>query len=81
MSIFIVIQILAQHGTRAGLPYMKHIEGDIWELRPMRERVFFFCWDGKSFVLLHHFTKKTNKTPRREIEQAKRNMQDFRERM
>jgi phage-related protein len=30
--------------------------------------------------LLHHFVKKTNKTPPREIEQAKRNKKDFLER-
>jgi len=28
-------------------------------------------------VLLHHFIKKTQKTPLREIEQAKRNLADF----
>ncbi|MCQ4765655.1 type II toxin-antitoxin system RelE/ParE family toxin [Cloacibacillus evryensis] len=30
--------------------------------------------------MLHHFIKKTQKTPRREIEQAKRNLADYRER-
>jgi len=29
---------------------------------------------------LHHFTKKTNKTPPGEIEQAKRNLADYLER-
>ncbi|MCR5197101.1 MAG: type II toxin-antitoxin system RelE/ParE family toxin [Pseudobutyrivibrio sp.] len=32
------------------------------------------------FVLLHQFVKKTQKTPRREIEQAKRELRDFLER-
>jgi phage-related protein len=34
--------ILSQYGTRAGLPYMKHIDSDIWELRPTNNRIFFF---------------------------------------
>ncbi|WP_353477518.1 type II toxin-antitoxin system RelE/ParE family toxin [Clostridium sp. MD294] len=42
--------------------------------------MLFAAWDGKSFVLLHHFVKKTQKTPKREIEQAKRNLTDYRER-
>ncbi|MDR2179944.1 MAG: type II toxin-antitoxin system RelE/ParE family toxin [Synergistaceae bacterium] len=29
------------------------------------------------FVLLHHFIKKTQKTPVKEIDQAKRNLKDF----
>jgi len=74
------MKILSEHGTRAGEPYIKHIEGDLWELRPLRDRIFFIGWDGDRFILLHHFTKKTQKTPKREIEQAKRNMYDFIER-
>lgn len=74
------IQILRCNGTRAGVPFVKHIEGDIWELRPLSNRIFFFGWNGKTFILLHCFTKKTQKTPKKEIEQAKRNMADFIER-
>jgi len=56
---------------------VKHIEGDIWELRPLKDRIIFFYWQEDTFVLLHYFIKKTQKTPRREIEQAKRNLKDF----
>ena len=28
------IKTLSEYGTRAGEPYIKHIGGDIWELRP-----------------------------------------------
>ena len=38
------IQILSEYGTRAGEPYMKHIDGEIWELRPLRDRIFFVAW-------------------------------------
>lgn len=74
------MKILKEHGTRAGEPYVKHIEGEIWELRPLRDRILFVGWDGNRFILLHYFMKKTQKTPKREIEQAKRNMKDFVER-
>jgi len=72
--------VLSNSGTRAGTPYVKHIDGGIWELRPLRDRIFFFCWKGDSFVLLHQFVKKTQTTPQREIDQAKRNLSDFIER-
>ena len=52
----------------------------MYELRPTRERIFFFYWKDNTFVLLHHFVKKTQKTPLREIEQAERRMKDYLER-
>ncbi|MDR0963855.1 MAG: type II toxin-antitoxin system RelE/ParE family toxin [Clostridium sp.] len=39
-----------------------------------------FAWQGDTFVLLHHFVKKTKKAPAKEIAQAKRNLKDFIER-
>jgi phage-related protein len=79
-KILTYIRVLQEYGTRAGEPYVKHIEDDIWELRPLDDRIFFFYFRDNTFVLLHHFLKKTKKTPRREIEQAKRNLTDYLER-
>lgn len=61
-------------------PYVKHIEDELWELRPLKDRIFFAVWHGDVFVLLHHFTKKTRKTPRREIKKAKNKLIEFRKR-
>lgn len=74
------INILQKYGKAAGEPYMKHLDGDIWELRPLRNRILFVAWDGSKFILLHHFVKKTQKTPKREIEQAKKEYKDLIER-
>jgi phage-related protein len=68
---------LKAYGTRAGEPFVKRVDGDIWELCPLRDRFFFFAWHGDQFVLLHHCIKKTQKAPAREIAQAKRNLNDF----
>jgi len=73
-------EVLSTYGTRAGEPYVKHIDGDIWELRPTNDRIFFFFRKENTYVMLHHYIKKTQKAPTREIEQAKRNMKDFLER-
>lgn len=71
------VKALSLYGTMVGEPYMKHLEGEIWELRPIRDRILFVARRGNKFLLLHHFVKKTQKTPKREIERAKRNLADF----
>lgn len=74
------IEALKQYGKQLGEPYIKHLEGDIWELRPLRDRILFVAWHDDGFVLLHQFMKKTQKTPAREIERAKRELADLIER-
>ncbi|MDY3971795.1 MAG: type II toxin-antitoxin system RelE/ParE family toxin [Clostridia bacterium] len=74
------IEALSKYGTYLGEPYIKHLDGEIWELRPLKNRIMFFGYDGKQFVLLSHFIKKTQKTPKREIDKAKRLMKDYLER-
>ena len=56
------------------------VDGEIWELRPIRDRILFAAVVNGRYVLLHQFIKKTQKTPAREIEQAKRELADFKER-
>ena len=72
--------LLEEFGTRVGAPVTKHLEGEIWELRPLRNRFLYAYHKDNKFIILHHFIKKTQKTPKREIEQAKRNLQDYLER-
>ena len=78
------IKALKEFGLQLKEPYIKHLDGEIWELRPLRDRILFVAWHNGSFVLLHHFMKKTQKTPAegaaREIEKAKRELQDLIER-
>lgn len=73
--------VLTENGTYAGEPYVKHLEGPIWELRPLRHRVFFAAWDGDGYVLLHAYYKQTQRTPRREIERALREYHEILEEM
>lgn len=74
------INILKANGTRAGEPYVKHLDGEIWELRPLKDRILFFCFEGNDIILLSYFHKMTQKTPKREIDKAKRLRKDFLER-
>ena len=76
-KIMAYIKALETYGTRIGAPTVKHIDGSIWELRPLENRIFFFYWKDNKFVLLHHYIKKSQKAPQREIDQARRNMAEF----
>ena len=71
------IQLLMDHGTRLGENITKNLEEDIWKLRPGNNRVLYFYFKDNTFVLLHQFRKKTQKTPRREIEKAKSERDDW----
>lgn len=55
-------------------PYSRHIMGKIRELRVDfardKHRIFYFVFVGRKIILLHGFTKKTQKTPRQEINKA-----------
>ncbi|MBI5326131.1 MAG: type II toxin-antitoxin system RelE/ParE family toxin [Ignavibacteriae bacterium] len=48
------------------------MEGKIWELRAGTERIFYFIFIAKKTILLHGFTKKQNKIPKKEIQIAKK---------
>jgi len=54
--------------------FFKHIEDGIYEIRIKSGsniyRLFCFFDEGKLVILLHGFTKKTQKLPRKEIEKA-----------
>lgn len=67
------IEVLNQYGTTAGEPYMKHLDGDIWELRPVKNRILFAACLGNSFVLLHPFFKKTKKPQNVKLKKQKEN--------
>ena len=71
------IQLLQENGTRLPNSITKHLIEDIWKLRPGNNRVLYFYHKEDTFVLLHHFRKKTQKTPMSELEKAKRERNDY----
>ena len=77
-QITLYVELLRNHGTRLSDNITKHIEDDIWELRPGNNRVLYFYFENNTFVLLHMFRKKTQKTPRSEIDRAIRERNDYR---
>ena len=63
----------AQIGWPLGMPLIRKIDKDLWEVRTTLEsgiaRVFFTV-DEACMVLLHGFIKKSQKTPQNELKTA-----------
>jgi phage-related protein len=63
-------------------PYVKHLEGRLWEMRMKGRdgiaRAAYVTAVGHRVVVVHVFVKKTEKTPRREIETALRRAKEVR---
>lgn len=76
-KIVLIIKCLSKYGLDLGMPYIRRINSDIWEMRPMRNRILFFAYRNNEFVLLHMFYKETNKTPKKEIEKAEKEMRNY----
>ncbi|MBR1623250.1 MAG: type II toxin-antitoxin system RelE/ParE family toxin [Pseudobutyrivibrio sp.] len=78
------ISILQEKGNLTRGTYSKHLEDGIFELRAIQgsniSRVLYFFYHGGRIVLTNGFIKKTQKTPRKEIELAKKYRADFIER-
>ena len=70
------IELLQQNGTHMNAEITKHLDDGIWELRPGNNRVFYFFYQNDTYVL-HQFRKKSQKTPKREIEKAKTERNDY----
>lgn len=76
-QIILCLNLLKEHGTRMSDKITKQIEGKLWELRPGYNRILYFFHKDNQFIILHMFRKKTNKTPKSEIEKAKKEIKDY----
>lgn len=74
------IRALADKGLALTANMCKNLGDGLWELRPIKDRVFFIGWADGAFVLLHCYEKRSQKTPQRELDRARREIDDFRKR-
>jgi phage-related protein len=76
-----VVRLVQAFGLeRVHGPYIRHIEGPIWEMRLRGRdgiaRALYVTATGRRVVILRVFTKKAQKTPRREIDLARRRAEE-----
>ena len=84
-----LIAVLAkteQYGLRTAIEqqWVKKLRDGIFELRSRQgsdiQRVLYFHKEANEYVITHGFTKKTDRTPQREISKACRLMREYWER-
>jgi phage-related protein len=72
---------LRVRNVQSRFPLVRHLEGELWELREESQtniyRIVYFFYAGRRIVFVHGFQKKTDRTPRRELELARNRHQDF----
>lgn len=72
-----IVEIIGVQGLeKVREPYVKHLQGRVWEMRLKGKdgiaRAAYVTATGRRVVVVHVFGKKTQKTPRRELETALR---------
>jgi phage-related protein len=74
--------LIVAHGLiRLRKPYVEHLEGKLWEIRLKGRdgiaRALYVTTSGRRVVVVRVFTKKTTRTPRKEIELALRRAEEI----
>ncbi len=81
--VYNTLELLAEFGPILRMPHAKKVTGTpLWELRILGEASirFFYVAKRKSFLLLHGFTKRKQKTPRKEIKIALERLKEYKSR-
>lgn len=82
MAVIYKVQI---HGllTAIKMKWVKKVDDNIFELRSEVgnniQRALYFHWKGSRYIITHGFSKKTQKTPRKEILHALAIYKEFEE--
>src|SRR5215469_1194871 len=80
-----IVELIQGYGLeRVHEPHVRHLEGPLWEMRMKGKdgisRAVYVTAKGHRVVVVRVFIKKTQKTPRREVEIALQKAQGVRDR-
>ena len=72
---------MEMYGPDLGMPHSKAMGKGLFELRVQASegiaRVFYCSIRNREIIILHHYIKKTQKTPKAELETARTRQQDL----
>ncbi|UMZ74745.1 type II toxin-antitoxin system RelE/ParE family toxin [Natranaerofaba carboxydovora] len=76
------IDLLQTFGISLGMPHLRKIKNtELWELRIIHGnnifRILFKDLDKSTYLLLHGFQKKQDKTPKKEIDIALKRLKEY----
>lgn len=74
-SLVRIIELIEEAGLeRVGMPYVRHIQGKLWEMRGRGKdgiaRSIYVAVSGRRVVIVRSFVKKTQQTPQNELKIA-----------
>ena len=76
--------LMLEFGSRLGMPHTRSLKDGLFELRVKGKegiaRIFYCTVVDRRVVMLHGFIKKSQKTPRRHLELAKRRLREVKNR-
>lgn len=76
-----LFDLLEEKGTAVGMPHVKPMGKKLFELRVHDRagiyRTLYFAATRQRFVMVHSFQKKSQQTPKQELEKALKRMSDF----
>lgn len=77
-----LVELLAEYGPSLRMPHSKAFGDGLFELRPRGKagigRAFYCFLAGKNIVVLHAFIKKSQHTPERELNLARKRLKELR---
>ena len=75
-----IAEMIEKFGPALGIPYTKPFGDGLFELRAKGKegigRSFFCMVKGKEVIILHSFIKKSQKTPKKEINLARKRLKE-----
>ncbi len=83
-KIFKTLELLEFNGNQLREPFSKHLTEDIYELQTKQgnniSRILYFFFINKKIILTNGFIKKTQKTPKNELQKALKYKKEYLER-
>ncbi|MBD2786521.1 type II toxin-antitoxin system RelE/ParE family toxin [Xenorhabdus sp. DI] len=75
-----LLELMEQHGANLGSPHTEPMGNGLFELRAKAQEGIgrgLFCYlDGSNIYILHAFVKKSQKTPKKDLDLAKSRMKE-----
>ena len=76
-----ILELIEEFGPNLGKPYTAPMGKGLFEIRAKGKegigRSLFCTVRGKEVVVLHSFVKKTQRTPKKDLDLARKRMKDF----
>ena len=62
---------------KIGMPYIRHVQDKIWEIRALQGRSLYITDVGEKVIILRCFIKKSNRLPKKELKIARKRAKEI----